>query len=375
MMAAASLVLLGGTIFASPGDEPIPDGMVVIQDDTIAAVGPRGTVEIPKDVPILDCSGLSIAAGFWNSHVHFFERKWANAGEIPAEELARQIQEAFSRFGFTTVFDTGSSWENTRRIRDRIESGEVAGPRILSTGEALVAPGAIPSERILGVLGVMVFPAPEASNAAEAAAASRKLLEQGVNGIKVHLQAADFPRDAIPAVVAEAHRAGKPVFIHPSNGADILAAARAGADVILHTTPHSGPWDEATLAAMAEQRVALTPTLTLWKWFLRHDRLSAQEKVVDTAVDQLRAWVSRGGTVLFGTDLGAVEYDPSEEYALMAAAGMSFREILASLTTAPAERFGGTGRIAKGLSADLVVFEDHPSAVRYTIRGGKVVFP
>jgi imidazolonepropionase-like amidohydrolase len=103
---------------------------------------------------------------------------------------------------------------------------------------------------------------------------------------------------------------------------------------------------------------------------------------VDTAVGQLRAWVSRGGAVLFGTDLGAVEYDPSEEYVLMAAAGMSFRDILASLTTAPAERFGGMGRIAKGAAADLVVFQGDPSSdirslasVRYTIRSGKIVFP
>jgi imidazolonepropionase-like amidohydrolase len=153
-------------------------------------------------------------------------------------------------------------------------------------------------------------------------------------------------------------------------------------DIILHTTPQSGPWDEATLGVMADRRVALTPTLTLWKWFLRHDRLSAQEKIVDTAVGQLRSWVSRGGTVLFGTDAGAVEYDPSEEYALMAASGMSFPEILASLTTAPAERFGGTGRIAKGLAADLVIFEGDPSAdvrslssVRYTLRAGEIVFP
>ncbi|HEY7817325.1 MAG TPA: amidohydrolase, partial [Vicinamibacteria bacterium] len=91
MMPAASVVLLGGTIFGSPREEPIRDGVVIIQDGRIAAVGARGSIAIPPGVPSLDCSGLSIAAGFWNSHVHFFERKWANAGEIPAAELARQL--------------------------------------------------------------------------------------------------------------------------------------------------------------------------------------------------------------------------------------------------------------------------------------------
>jgi imidazolonepropionase-like amidohydrolase len=76
------------------------------------------------------------------------------------------------------------------------------------------------------------------------------------------------------------------------------------------------------------------------------------------------AWVATGGTVLFGTDLGAVDYDPSEEYALMAEAGMSFRQILASLTTAPAERFGESkelGQIAQGFQADLVILKDDSS--------------
>ncbi len=85
-----------------------------------------------------------------------------------------------------------------------------------------------------------------------------------------------------------------------------------GVDVIAHTTPRSGPWDKIILAAMMEHRVALTPTLWLWKFYSRHDRISAQDEIVRTATGQLRDWVSLGGTVLFGTDLGAVDYDPSE---------------------------------------------------------------
>lgn len=384
------LALVGGTVYVSPTEEPIRGGVVLIQGGKIAAVGRRASVKLPRGTQTLDCSGLTITAGFWNSHVHFFERKWANAAAIPAPELSRQLQDMLTRYGFTSVFDLGSQWENTRRLRDRIESGEVPGPRIRSTGEALVAPGAVPPERILGILGFMSSPAPEITDAMQAAAAaSGKLLEQGVDGIKLHLQPPPppnppFPESAIPAAVAEAHRLGKPVFVHPNTGADVLAAARAGVDVIAHTTPRSGPWDEATLATMKERKVALTPTLTLWKYFMRHDRISTQEQLTSAAVGQLRAWVASGGTVIFGNDLGAVPYDPSEEYALMADAGMSFRQILASLTTAPAERFGQSnqlGRIAPGLQADLVVLKGDPgkdlralAAVQYTLRAGKIIY-
>ena len=68
--------------------------------------------------------------------------------------------------------------------------------------------------------------------------------------------------------------------------------------------------------------------------------------------------------MLFGTDVGYhSHYDPTGEYVLMAEAGMSGREILASLTTAPAEQFGESsrlGRIARGYLADLVVLRDDP---------------
>ena len=386
---SGNLALVGGTIYVSPTEEPIRDGVVLIRDGKIAAVGSRTSLEVPQTFSSLDCSGLTITAGFWNSHVHFFERKWADAATIPGPELSEQLQDMLTRYGFTSVFDIGSEWENTKRLRDRIDSGEVPGPRIRSTGEALLAPGAMPSERILSMLGFMTFPAPEIAEAEQAAAASRELLDQGVDGIKLHLQVPPppnppFPESAIPAAVDEAHRLGKPVFVHPNSDDDVMAALRGGVDIIAHTTPRSGPWDEAILLAMKKRRVALTPTLALWKSALRHDRLSAQEQFANTAVGQLRVWVASGGEVLFGTDLGAADYDPSEEYALMAEAGMSFRQILASLTTVPAERFGESkqlGRIAVGLEADLVVLKDDPSknvgalaAVQYTLRAGKIIY-
>ena len=237
------------------------------------------------------------------------------------------------------------------------------------------------------MMGVMKLPAPEVADAAQAAAAAKKLLDAGVDGIKIFASAprgASLPESVFEAAANEAHRAGKPAFVHPNNAADVLAAVRGGVDIIAHTTPHSGPWDESLLSAMKERRVSLTPTLTLWKYYMRHDRLSAQEKITDTEVGQLRAWLTAGGTVLFGTDLGAVEYDPTEEYALMAQAGMTFPQILATLTTAPAERFGeanNLGLIAAGFQADLAVFQQDPATnlralahVKYTFRAGKIIY-
>jgi imidazolonepropionase-like amidohydrolase len=190
---------------------------------------------------------------------------------------------------------------------------------------------------------------------------------------------------AIKAAAEEAHRHGKLVFAHPTNRQGLLASVNNGVDIIVHTTPQSGPWDDTILTAMKDKRVALVPTLKLWRYETRHDRISFREAFTQTGVGQLRAWAASGGVVLFGTDVGYMsDYDPTEEYALMSQAGMSYRQILASLTTGPAERFGDAtrlGRVAVGLTADLVVLNQDPvkdvrafAAVRYTLRDGKVIW-
>jgi imidazolonepropionase-like amidohydrolase len=236
-------------------------------------------------------------------------------------------------------------------------------------------------------MGWVKTAAPEVADSVQAQAVCRKLLDSGVDGIKLFVSGpskASLSENVIHAVVSEAHASGKPVFAHPNSGSDVLAAVRGGVDIVAHTTPHSGSWDETLLAEMKERRVALTPTLWIWKWYARHDRRSAQDKIVDTELGQLRAWLAIGGTVLFGSDLGAVDPDPTEEYLLMSQAGMNFRQILASLTTSPAERFGKSnesGRVAAGLKADLVVLKNDPAGniqaltdVRYTLRNGNIIF-
>ena len=183
------------------------------------------------------------------------QRKWANAGKIAASELSAQIQAMLTRYGVTNAFDTGSMWENTRLIRDRIESGEVPGPRIRSTGEILYPKGAFRDSPpgLVAVLGFMRAPTTEISNPEEALAASKRLLDAGTDGIKLYAATwfppfAELQQSTIEAAATEAHQREKLLFAHPTKREALLAAVRGGADVIVHTTPQSGPWDETVLA-------------------------------------------------------------------------------------------------------------------------------
>ncbi|WP_166297338.1 amidohydrolase family protein [Bradyrhizobium sp. 2S1] len=131
---AETVVLRGGSVYASPDAAALPDAVVVMTDGVISAVGKSGDVTLPSDARVIDCTGKTIVAGFWNSHVHFTQSSWRNAGAAPAAALTQHMQEMLTRWGFTTVWDLGSDPRNTLPLRRRIAAGEVAGPNILLAG-------------------------------------------------------------------------------------------------------------------------------------------------------------------------------------------------------------------------------------------------
>lgn len=377
------LALHDGLVISRPDAKP-QIATVLIDGEMIAQVG--ASVEVPAAARTIDCSGCTILAGFWNCHVHFFERKWAGAAAIPRDELEEQLQ-IFARFGFTTVFDLSSEYRNTDAIRTRIDSGEVRGPRILTTGEGIVPEGFTFPEIAYRLLGQTNVTLSQVSNPAEARDAAEAIVAADVDGVKLFASTpsgAALSTETMQAATAVAHAGGLPVFVHPNTSDDISRAVEAGVDVVAHTTPRSGRWNDKLLSWMRTANVALIPTLSLWQEFGRHDRISLQRQQIESATAQLRAWRDAGGDVLFGTDLGATEADPSTEYALMQAAGMSFEDILASLTRVPAARFryeGQLGRIEPGYAAELTVVFGDPSrelqalrSIRYVMRRGEIIF-
>jgi imidazolonepropionase-like amidohydrolase len=164
-------------------------------------------------------------------------------------------------------------------------------------------------------------------------------------------------------------------------------ALKSGVDILAHTTPIDTSWSPSFVQRLTAAHMALTPTLTLWDVESKKANASPDvtEKWMSRAAQQLGAFSQAGGQVLFGTDVGYIQqFDTSEEFNWMSRAGLSFQQVLASLTTNPAQRFGysaHSGRIAKGFDADLVVLNADPaqntsafSKVRYTIRGGEIIY-
>ena len=396
--AAADLAILGAKIYPTPDSAPIDDGVVVLSDGRIEAVGPRSKVAIPRNARRIDAKGAVLMAGFWNSHIHLMPENLLNAATAKAETLQGGLEAMLTRWGFTSVFDIASATDNALALRARINSGEIAGPMLLTVGAPFYPKDGTPIyvRQYFKAHGV---PNAEVATPEEAAARAAQQLDQGTDGVKLFAGAIvpidgkigvlPMRVDIAKAAVEEAHRRGKLAFAHPSNQAGIHVAIESGVDILAHTTTMDGGgaiWSPELIARLKAHNIALIPTMTLFeveakKFGEKPDDLAQAIKMITTEVKDYSA---AGGQILFGTDVGYTDaYDTTEEYRLMSAA-LDWRQILTSLTTAPASRFGFAarkGRVAPGMDADLVLLNGDPASdptafarVRDTIRAGRVIW-
>jgi imidazolonepropionase-like amidohydrolase len=293
-------------------------------------------------------------------------------------------------YGVVRALDTGSEQANTEALRRRIERGEVLGPTIMMAAGSIAPVGGSP---------YYILPAhlPEAESAAAVVAIVETALDRGAEGIKLFTGSWATPRsivvmpvELVRAATDAAHRRGRFVIAHPSNSAGARSAIEGGVDILAHTFPAGPdrrPWDRALPGMLRERGMALIPTLKLWPYELAKAGAPAEVTriVLGNGQAQLKAFIDLGGQVLFGTDVGYMtEYDPTDEYVYMQQAGLSYAQILAALTTAPAARFGvaaRAGRLTPGFAADVVVVDGDPAEdiralarVRATVRAGRVVY-
>ena len=175
---------------------------------------------------------------------------------------------------------------------------------------------------------------------------------------------------------------------HPTTLEAVRLALDVGVDVLVHTTlGEQSPWDVATLARMKAAHMSVIPTFKLWGYELKKEDVppAVVDSLVGDTFQQLRSFRGVHGQVLFGTDVGYMhDYDPTDEYLLMAKSGMSPAQILESLTTAPAARWKEEkrhGQLAKGFAADLVMLAADPfddvknfANVKCVLRAGMPIY-
>ena len=366
--ARSSLALTNGTVIDGTGSDPLPNAVVVINDDRIEAVGPSDKVTVPPNARIIDVRGATILPGFFNTHVH--------------SAFVDSNLQAWAQAGVTTVRDMGFQavhmwWPMT--VRDqRKQYPRYA--RIVTAGVPISSPGGYPLED--GKTSVLTAASPE-----EARAKTTMVLDHGADLIKASLESGlivrgrpDLPvftREESRAIIETAHRRGVPVTVHVTAVRDLVKAVDYGFDEIAHMVADRLS-DEQLIGRMVAADIYWVPTLELWSFF----------SLAPAAVANLRGFVQAGGKVALGTDFsGAVKPFqlgmPMREIELMQEAGMTPMQIIVAATRNAAHvcNLDATlGTLEQGKVADVLVVNGDPlqdlhalTNVRLVVRSGTII--
>src|SRR3954468_15456323 len=62
--------LVGGTLVDGFAGPPIQNSVVLIDGDTITAVGQVGALAVPAGADVISTEGMTVLPGLWDMHVH-----------------------------------------------------------------------------------------------------------------------------------------------------------------------------------------------------------------------------------------------------------------------------------------------------------------
>jgi len=141
IITAQTKALVGGRLIDGFGGHPIANSVIIIEGDKIVKVGHQGNTEIPAGAEVISTEGMDVLPGLWDMHVHLMitghsdYSHWDTAyvdrfADVIMPASALQLLQA----GVTSARDLGAPLEESLRVRDRINAGEIPGPTMYMSG-------------------------------------------------------------------------------------------------------------------------------------------------------------------------------------------------------------------------------------------------
>jgi imidazolonepropionase-like amidohydrolase len=418
---AARLALVGGMLLDGYEAPPIHRAAVLIEGERIVRVGPAAEIPIPPDYTVVDTSGRTMMPGMIELHAHLIILGHGNyntwfpwiAKQGPhmlarvMEISARQLLNA----GITSAVDLGAPLNESLVIRDRINKGEIPGPRMSMSGPWITRAAA----GMTAQFGGMTIASPE-----QAGQETERLVKAGVDVIKAH---SGLTRDDYRAIAETAHKYNVRVHAHVYAEQDVRNALEMGIDVLSHagSAGTAPPYSKALITDIvnAGRPVVITAAHRSWVY---PDTAAFPERLQDPQLthdfppeiyaevqDSLKNWralpyfartdremVFReagvkqfvdSGTVLgMGTDSGTPMNFHTEalwrEAKVHVDMGMPAIKVISALTRVGANILGrqrDLGTVEPGKLADVIVVNGNPlyditalAHVETVVKGGKV---
>jgi len=396
--AAATTAIRFGKLVDGTG-RVFTNAVVIVQDDRVQSVA-TGNPPIPSGAEVIDLSRYTGVPGLIDAHTHvtyYWDGVTTPRSEPPrhpaiAVVLAQENAQRALEAGITTIRNLNAADGTDLALRDLINMGKMAGPRMFVSGTAIRitrSPGP-PAPVGLVVDGVDAV-----------IRGVRQVLGSGADWVKMQgstggfddlTQFQTFTFEEMKAAVDATHALGKKIAIHSYGPAGARDAVRAGTDSLEHATD----LDDETIAEMVRRGTYYAPTIDHNQYYIENadsvyrfapgtkERLAAFiQRNVDTARKAFRAgvrFIMGSDAVYNGWGLNARELE------WFVKIGMTPEQALKTATAEPAAMLGmekSLGAVAPGFFADIVAVQGDPLAditavsrrenIRWVMKAGRVV--
>ena len=372
------------------GAPAITNGVVVVTDDKIVAVGKQGSVQIPAGAKLVDLGDVTLLPGFIDAHTHIIGRELSDpqGNDAPVRDYQAMgaiigVANAQKTLlaGFTTIRNVGAPGFDDMALRKAVNEGNVIGPRMQNAGHAIgitgghcdengFRPGLMDGNPMLGV----------ADGAEQIRAAVRYQAKYGADVIKMcatggvlsegdAVGVQQYTYDEMKALVDEATKLERKVAAHAHGADGIKTAVRAGVASI----EHGSFLDEEGARLMVQHGTYLVPTLSAGEAAVRAadagilKGLRAQKARAAAAAmrNGVKIAVKDGVPIALGTDAGVGAHGTNgHEFSLMVEwGGMTPMQSIVAGTMSGAKLLGWdkqVGSLAAGKWADVVAVPGDP---------------
>lgn len=361
------------------------DVHIILEGDSISEI----LFDLPEytdDSEIINCSGKYVLPGLIDTHVHLVWDGSANPQEVIHHEPDESIiLDAYAhatdtlKLGITTVRDLGAPRRTVLQLRDKINSGKLLGPTIISSGPPIVMTG-----------GHVHYLGYESDGESEVRKNTRKIFKEGADLVKVMATGGVYTKgeepgsvqlniDELSAVKEEALKKNKKVAAHADSLEGIMNCLEVGIDTIEHGIYA----DRNALEIMKNQGTYLVPTIKVMRqitsspdipeWALKKAKV-----ILEPHFNMLKQAVDIGVKIATGTDCGSPLTPPRyyfDEMIIMQDAGMSSMQVIKASTSIAAECVGNSdiGSVSPGKKADLLIIDENPVKNLEVLKNNKTV--
>jgi len=369
----------------------------------------RGFIKVDTGDKLIDLRGFTLLPGLMDMHVHFggeYQSKAKRPIKVEREtEAILATQHAYKtlKVGFTTVRQVGDSGMVAISLRDAINSNQIVGPRMFTSGKSIATTGghADPTNGMSS--DSYEYPTAEdgvINGPYDAYTAVRQRYKDGADGIKLTVtggvlsvaKSGDNPQftlEEVDAVVKAAKDYGMWVAVHAHGPQGMKRAVLAGVDSVEHGTFMT----EEIMDLMISKGTYYVPTISAGEFVAAKSKIDNYfpEIVRPKAASvgpQIGATFKkaheRGVKIAFGTDAGVQPHGTnSDEFVYMVQYGMSPMKAIKSATINTAMLLGindDLGSIDIGKTADIIAVKGNPildieniKNIRFVMKEGKKV--